>query len=230
MRYVSVGNVYSRLTVLYKDTERSTKHATRWVCKCDCGNETSVVSAKLNNGNTKSCGCLNSEKRNIGLSIKHGLRKTPIYQSWANMKKRCDNKKSKEYDDYGGRGITYENSWSEFEEFYKDMGDCPDGFTLERVDVNGNYVKSNCKWESRTVQNHNRRKLPPKNVDCYSEFIGVSWNRKREKWHSKMVKGGIKLLNKMFNDELSAAIAYDDASELHYGDRPNKTENQNVAK
>jgi hypothetical protein len=88
----------------------------------------------------------------------HGMSKTPVYISWSNMKARCDNPNNPSYKDYGARGIGYPHSWTTFEGFYKDIGHLwEDGLTLERRDVNGNYCKDNCTWESRKTQAINRR-------------------------------------------------------------------------
>jgi len=219
-----VGKVFTRLTVLSLDINKSTKHAKRYLCKCECGEIRSVVTAKLNNGTTKSCGCLRAERISKGQNLKHGLRKSRTYAAWANMKTRCDNHETKSFKDYGERGIRYDSRWVEFEEFLSDMGVCPDQLTLERVDVNGNYEKSNCIWDTNSVQVHNRRKLPMRSADTYSKYIGVSWNLLKMKWVTVLRREGKTLLRKSFNSEVCAARAYDDASEIHYGNRPNQTE------
>lgn len=218
-----VGVRFTRLKVIAKDTIRSTKQPTRYECLCDCSTITSVVAAKLNNGSTKSCGCLRKQRIAKGQNTKHGMRNSTTYSSWANMKTRCTNTDHKSFKHYGERGIAYDTRWESFELFLEDMGVCPDGLTLERIDVNGDYVKSNCKWDIRSVQSHNRRKLPCRSVETYSDMIGVSWNIKRLMWSAKLVRGKEVLFRGMFTSELDAAIAYDNASELHYGDRPNKT-------
>lgn len=86
----------------------------------------------------------------------HGMSFTKQYKTWSNMKDRCLNKKSKSYPRYGGRGIKVCKEWISFERFYKDMGEPPKDFTLERVNNDGNYTKSNCIWASKYHQNMNR--------------------------------------------------------------------------
>jgi hypothetical protein len=79
------------------------------------------------------------------------------YRSWNNMKNRCNNSNLKEYKNYGGRGITYDKRWEDFREFYKDMGERPEGTSLDRIDVNGNYCKENCRWSTKEEQQRNQR-------------------------------------------------------------------------
>lgn len=99
-------------------------------------------------------------------SYRHGLSKTRLYWAWSKMIDRCKNKKLKQYDDYGGRGITVCERWLSFENFYADMGDRPSGMMLERVDNDGNYEPSNCRWATREEQNRNRRN------NSYIEYQG----------------------------------------------------------
>lgn len=89
-------------------------------------------------------------------TTKHGLYGTRSYKSWAEMKKRCDNPNQVYYNRYGGRGITYQEDWKDFENFYRDMGDCPEGLELDRIDNNGNYEKGNCRWVTHKVNCNNR--------------------------------------------------------------------------
>jgi hypothetical protein len=85
------------------------------------------------------------------------LYKSPTYNSWACMKCRCDCKNTPYYKDYGGRGITYSEKWATFKGFLDDMGERPEGCTLDRIDVNGNYCKENCRWATKSQQQHNMR-------------------------------------------------------------------------
>lgn len=125
----------------------------RWHCKCDCGNNKIVKTAKLNNGHNKSCGCL--AKTN---AIKHNASSTKEYITWSNIKARCTNHNSNGYKNYGKRGITVCKKWiNSFENFYKDMGNCPEGFSIERVENNKGYFKENCIWASSKTQAMNRR-------------------------------------------------------------------------
>lgn len=154
-----VGEKYNNLTVV--EFSHSDKYKERWYkCVCDCGNETVAKSSRLRNGNTKSCGCLRvSEARKAGLrSAIHGMIKTPTYRTWQCMKKRCYDEKERSYRWYGAKGVTVCEKWMTFEGFYEDMGDRPDGLTLDRINPFGNYELSNCRWADLDTQKKNTRK------------------------------------------------------------------------
>lgn len=122
--------------------------------------------------------------------------KTPTYNSWDCMKQRCKNPNNKAYKNYGGRGITYDKRWEDFENFIKDMGVRPKGKTLERIDVNKNYCKENCKWATRLEQQHNMRVHKRKDV-------GVTFDKERNKWSAKICCK-YKQYAKRFNTKLEA--------------------------
>lgn len=134
-----------------------------WNCKCDCGNESKVRAYGLKSGKTQSCGCLRTERR-IEKITKHGNSikskgKTPEYVAWQEIKRRCYNPKFRQFSDYGGRGITVCDRWKDsFENFLIDMGEKPaPNHSLDRIDVNGNYEPSNCRWADRILQQRNQR-------------------------------------------------------------------------
>ncbi len=127
-------------------------------CLCICGNKTIVRKPHFLSKHTKSCGCYKKEL--IGkLNRTHGLRKTRTYRCWFNMKTRCNNKNTLNFKDYGGRGITVCDEWiNSFEIFLENMGVCPsNNHSIDRIDVNGNYCKENCKWSTIIEQNNNKR-------------------------------------------------------------------------
>jgi hypothetical protein len=130
-----------------------------WRCRCDCGAETIVTLSNLQCGHVSSCGCYRREHM-IAANKTHGGKGTRLYEVWHGMKYRCLNPKSKPYMNYGGRGITVCDSWiNDFEAFraWALSNGYNDNLTIERVNRNGNYEPSNCKWIPLSEQPKNRR-------------------------------------------------------------------------
>lgn len=158
------GHIYGRLEV--KELVGTNKHGGAvWKCLCSCGNPkmVEVSSNHLRRGNTKSCGCLNSETRAqlCRSRSKHGHAKkskqSPTYIAWCNMIARCQ-PDSEDAEHYFARGIDVCDRWLAFENFLIDMGERPDGMTLDRRDNDKGYAPENCRWTTWETQQNNSRK------------------------------------------------------------------------
>jgi len=168
-------------------TEDRSGHSRTVMCRCDCGNERLVFLSHLRRGNSLSCGCVNRSE--------NPKRDNPAYAVWACMIQRCTNPKNSNYHKYGGRGITVCSRWRDsFDAFIQDVGDRPDGTSLDRIDNNGNYDPSNVRWATPIVQARNMRKNrlatigeQTKTVTEWISILGIEsapcvWSRLRRGW------------------------------------------------
>lgn len=185
-----VGQKFAKLTVI-KRAENTKGGSARWLCKCDCGNETIVSAGNLKSGAVKSCGCL----KKISHNSKHNESQTPLYRMWISMIHRCENPKHISYKDYGQRGITVCEKWHDFLEF-KVWAEStkPDGdFSIDRIDNDKGYCPENCRWASRKEQANNRRSNVRieyqgeiHNLTEWSEILGFNYKTV----HNRMYKLG----------------------------------------
>lgn len=162
-------------------------------CVCDCGNNSSPLVGNIQGGKSRSCGCRKGHST-------HRLTNHPLMKTWRMMHERCRNSKINGYELYGGRGITVCKRWNSLEAFISDMGTRPDGTTLDRIDVNGNYEPGNCRWSTLSEQAKNKRDSVIIDHDGISETLAgwarifgytsgalYNWMHKYKKTHAETV-------------------------------------------
>lgn len=155
-----IGRKYGRWTVLAYAGTHGRAYAAHFLCRCDCGVERAVKAEYLRKGRSQSCGCLHKEIvaktfRTHGHSVNGKPTKT--YRAWQHMHTRCYAVGRRDYKWYGAKGVTVCQKWHTFEGFLEDMGEVPEGLTLDRIDPYGNYEPSNCRWATWEVQYRNKR-------------------------------------------------------------------------
>lgn len=174
--------------------------------KCFCGNEFKSRMDHIRIGKTKSCKCVRDKVRLENITT-HNLSKHRLYKTWIGMIKRCTDKKSSSYKNYGARGITVCDRWLSVKNFIEDMNDAfQEGLSLDRINPNGNYEPSNCRWASREIQNRNTRAIRTTNK---SNYRGVSWHKNRKNFRSTICVNNKQIHLGCFDTALEAAKIYD---------------------
>lgn len=181
---INIGNKYGMLTVVsvYEGCKEGVHD--KFLCKCECGNEAVVQAGHLLSSHTKSCGCIQKKVASERLKT-HGKAHTKIYEIWSALKSRCNNPNNKRYNKYGGRGIKVCDEWNKsFEAFYNWSinNGYSDTLSIDRIDVNGNYEPSNCRWTTNKEQCRNRTnnfnityKEQTKTLSEWAEVLGISY-------------------------------------------------------
>lgn len=188
---------FKYLNSIRKDTGKQDRKSYA-LYRCYCGNEFEAFKSSVKSGNTKSCGCT---------KITHNLRSHRLYSIWYDMVRRCTNPKRKDYVHYGARGIKVCDEWLDINNFIKDMyPSFIDGLELDRIDVNGNYCKDNCRWTTRTIQTRNTKLLRKDNKTGYR---GVYWYKITNKWRASIRVDKKHINLGYYKDKLEAAKAYD---------------------
>lgn len=164
------GRKFGRLFVIGQAENSINRRGARWLCKCDCGNEIIARGDMLNSGDVKSCGCLS---RDINMvrphHITHGATRggqwERLYVIWQDMKARCEKRYSTSYKNYGARGISVCEDWHNFESFrsWAMNNGYTDELTIDRIDNDGDYEPSNCKWSTYKEQAVNKRRGSSRN-------------------------------------------------------------------
>ena len=180
-------------------TETSTQKSTYGLFECQyCGKEFETQISNIKSGHTKSCGCQ---------KYKHGLTRHRLFKTWCGLVDRCNNIKNPRYRDYGGRGIKVCPRWLDIVNFIEDMMPTyVEGLTLDRININGNYEPSNCRWASATTQQRNTKHLQVNNTSGYR---GVVYSKAAKKWSSIIKINYKSIYLGLFDTAVEAAKAYE---------------------
>lgn len=173
------GRTFGKLTVVSRSYDSSNR-ITSYQCRCSCGSVIVVRHGNLQNGHTKSCGCILKDKSTtICLPTN---RNHELHCVWRAMLRRCSNPNTKGYKNYGGRGIHVSDEWHTFENFLSDMGERPTRkHTIERKNNDGNYERGNCVWATRKDQANNSRRnhtltvgKQTRTISQWSDVVGIA--------------------------------------------------------
>lgn len=180
------GRQFGKLTVVARGENSRAKKA-RWICRCDCGLNTLVVSSDLLAGKTRSCGCAKpGESRAL-----FGSNLPVEYNTWVNMRARCNNPNHPKFRRYGGRGIRVCERWDSFANFFADMGEKPSArHSIDRIDVHGDYCPENCKWSTDREQSCNRTNN--KLITAHGETLTQSQWARRLGVHDSIIYSRLK--------------------------------------
>lgn len=185
------GERFGRLVIVGRSAKKRQKNAFFW-CQCDCGDLHLARWSSLKSGSTKSCGCLRRE-RNKENPVSHGKSDTNTFRVWANMISRC---KYPYFQHHYGKGIGVCERWQKFENFLADMGERPDGMTLDRINNLLGYYPENCRWATQKLQSQNRNAK------------GYTFDKKQGKWVAQIKRDGIHIQIGKYDSPEEAHQAY----------------------
>ena len=159
------GQKFNRLTAIRRDPKRPLN----WFFQCDCGTIKSQQAGNVKSGAVKSCGCLFREMldERVAVGYANGENKHPLFDLWAGMIARCENPNHKGFHNYGGKGVKVCSRWKDFMTFVKDVGDRPEGTSLDRIRSEGDYEPGNWRWATPKEQSLNTKR------NVYLELSGV---------------------------------------------------------
>lgn len=173
--------------------------------ECFCGNKFKAIISSVKTGNTKSCGCVKNKDK-----IKHNYCRTRLYNIWSGIIQRCINKNSEYFHRYGGRGISICKDWRvsfiKFKEWSL-LNGYGDNLSIDRIDNNGNYEPSNCRWTTKEVQSRNKSVLFSNNSSGYK---GVTWHIRDRKWNAKISVNNKRIHLGYFDTAIECAKAYNE--------------------
>lgn len=187
-----LGNIFA--------TDTSPKKMRYGLFKCYCGKEFRTRMSADKKQYAKSCGCVNK-------STTHGMYNHRLYRVWSNMSRRCNSSSSWDYQHYGGRGIKVCTRWLKVENFIDDMYPTfKEGLTIDRIDNDGDYTPSNCRWVPETIQSRNTRVLQSNNTTGYR---GVVWYKRYKKFTAHITINYKNIHLGYFETAIDAATTYD---------------------
>jgi hypothetical protein len=182
-----VGKRYGKLTIIDLVQSKTEKRRNA-LCRCECGKTKEVTISNLRSGATTSCGCLR-EKRRLQATTTHGMTGTKLHNAWRSMKARCNIESCSNYSSYGGRGINVCDEWNDSYEIFEEWAlasGYADNLTLDRINTNGDYEPSNCRWVDKTIQARNRRVRKTNNTGV----TGVSKRKDSGKYRATISVNG----------------------------------------
>lgn len=210
-KLIESGERFGLLTV---DSVSHSNNGIYYNVVCDCGNKKILSGSQLRQGYTKSCGCY--KESIIGRKVEnHGLSSTKEYSVWSSIICRTSHPIKSTRKWYYDKGVKVSEEWrSSFLKFYEDMGECPDGFTIDRIDPDGDYCKENCRWASVELQSINKG-LSSNNT---SGVTGVSFNKNDGKWVAYIYRDWKRYYLGSFSSKEEAVAARQQGEELYWSD------------